>query len=38
MEHAIRAPEDGLVNEFYYQVGDLVNGGAEMLGFETVKK
>jgi 3-methylcrotonyl-CoA carboxylase alpha subunit len=36
MEHSIRAPEDGQVIEFYYQIGDLVNGGAEMLNFETV--
>jgi len=36
MEHSIRAPEDGQVIEFYYQIGDLVNGGAEMLNFEAV--
>jgi len=34
MEHTIRAPADGKVVEFYYQAGDLVDGGAELLNFE----
>jgi 3-methylcrotonyl-CoA carboxylase alpha subunit len=34
MEHTIRAPTDGKVVEFYYQAGDLVDGGAELLNFE----
>jgi 3-methylcrotonyl-CoA carboxylase alpha subunit len=34
MEHSIRAPHDGQVIEFYFQVGDLVDGGAEMLDFQ----
>jgi 3-methylcrotonyl-CoA carboxylase alpha subunit len=34
MEHTICAPEDGRVVEFYYQTGDLVDGGAELLNFE----
>ena len=34
MEHTIRAPQDGLVRAFYYQPGDLVDGGAELLEFE----
>jgi 3-methylcrotonyl-CoA carboxylase alpha subunit len=34
MEHTIRAPQDGRVREFYYQPGDLVEGGAELLDFE----
>ncbi|MDX2480319.1 MAG: acetyl/propionyl/methylcrotonyl-CoA carboxylase subunit alpha [Desulfuromusa sp.] len=38
MEHTIRAPDNGQVIEFYYQIGDLVSGGAEMLKFETGKK
>jgi 3-methylcrotonyl-CoA carboxylase alpha subunit len=38
MEHTIRAPRDGQVVEFYYQIGDLVNGGAEMLNFEAEEK
>lgn len=33
MEHAIIAPADGTVTEFFYQKGDLVNGGAELLAF-----
>ncbi len=34
MEHTIRAPTDGAVVEFYFQVGDLISGGAELLQFE----
>lgn len=34
MEHTIRAPEDGRVIAFYYQPGDLVDGGAPLLDFE----
>lgn len=34
MEHALKAPSDGLVTEFYYQAGDLVDGGAALLNFE----
>lgn len=37
MEHTIRAPEDGKVVEFYYQPGDLVDGGAELLDFEAAE-
>ena len=33
MEHTIRAPADGKVTQFYYQPGDLVDGGAELLDF-----
>jgi 3-methylcrotonyl-CoA carboxylase alpha subunit len=33
MEHTIRAPAAGTVNAFYYQPGDLVDGGAELLEF-----
>ncbi len=33
MEHTIRAPSAGTVNAFYYQPGDLVDGGAELLDF-----
>ena len=35
MEHTIRAPSAGTVDSFYYQVGDLVDGGAELLKFKT---
>ncbi|PLW68676.1 acetyl/propionyl/methylcrotonyl-CoA carboxylase subunit alpha [Pseudohalioglobus lutimaris] len=33
MEHTIRAPGAGVVQTFYYQPGDLVDGGAELLNF-----
>ncbi len=33
MEHTIRAPVAGAVKEFYFQPGDLVDGGAELLEF-----
>jgi 3-methylcrotonyl-CoA carboxylase alpha subunit len=35
MEHTIRAPADGTVQSFYYQAGELVDGGAELLDFKT---
>lgn len=34
MEHALNAPSAGKVTEFFYQAGDLVDGGAELLAFE----
>jgi len=33
MEHTIRAPAAGKVESFFYQPGDLVDGGAELLDF-----
>jgi 3-methylcrotonyl-CoA carboxylase alpha subunit len=33
MEHTIRAPGEGLVEQFFFQPGDLVDGGAELLQF-----
>jgi 3-methylcrotonyl-CoA carboxylase alpha subunit len=33
MEHTIRAPATGKVAAFFYQPGDLVDGGAELLDF-----
>jgi 3-methylcrotonyl-CoA carboxylase alpha subunit len=33
MEHTIRAPAAGRVEAFYYQPGELVDGGAELLDF-----
>lgn len=33
MEHTLRAPCDGTVEAFYYQAGDLVDGGAELINF-----
>lgn len=37
MEHTIRAPADGKVIEFYYQAGQLVDGGAELVNFEVAE-
>ncbi|MGH1372154.1 MAG: acetyl/propionyl/methylcrotonyl-CoA carboxylase subunit alpha [Cellvibrionaceae bacterium] len=37
MEHTIRAPADGSVSEFYFQAGDLVDGGAELLAFTAIE-
>ncbi|AWL11788.1 Urea carboxylase [Saliniradius amylolyticus] len=34
MEHSLNAFADGKVTEFFYQPGDLVDGGAELLTFE----
>ncbi|NNM00572.1 MAG: ATP-grasp domain-containing protein [Gammaproteobacteria bacterium] len=34
MEHVVGAPEAGRVVEFFYQPGDLVDGGATLLDFE----
>lgn len=34
MEHSIKAPEAGTVTEFFFQAGELVDGGAELLSFE----
>ena len=33
MEHTIRAPAPGQVEAFFYQPGDLVDGGTELLKF-----
>ena len=38
MEHAIIAPADGAVREFFYQAGELVDDGAELLAFEESKE
>jgi 3-methylcrotonyl-CoA carboxylase alpha subunit len=35
MEHTIRAPAAGRVAQFFYQPGDLVDGGAQLMEFET---
>ena len=35
MEHTIRAPAAGIVTEFYFKPGDLVDGDAELLNFES---
>lgn len=33
MEHTIKAPADGQVDAFFYQAGELVEGGSELLTF-----
>lgn len=33
MEHAIKAPTPGTVTDVFYSVGDLVDGGADLLNF-----
>ena len=35
MEHTIRAPADGLVEAIYFKEGEMVDGGVELLSFET---
>lgn len=37
MEHALKAPSDGVVSEFFYAAGELVDGGAELLAFEAAE-
>jgi 3-methylcrotonyl-CoA carboxylase alpha subunit len=34
MEHAIKAPTAGTVTDVFYGIGDLVDGGADLLTFE----
>lgn len=34
MEHTIHAPQKGIVKEWFYNVGDLVDEGVELLKFE----
>lgn len=33
MEHTIRAPADGIVESIYFNEGEMVDGGAELLAF-----
>ncbi|GAW97725.1 MULTISPECIES: acetyl/propionyl/methylcrotonyl-CoA carboxylase subunit alpha [Colwellia] len=33
MEHTIKAPSDGIVNEVFFSAGDMVSGGTELLVF-----
>ncbi len=37
MEHTIRAPAAGVVEQFFFAAGDLVDGGAELLAFTTAE-
>lgn len=34
MEHTITAPQDGAVESFFYQPGELVDGGATLLSYQ----
>jgi 3-methylcrotonyl-CoA carboxylase alpha subunit len=34
MEHTIKAQADGMVLQFHFAPGDLVEGGASLLDFE----
>jgi 3-methylcrotonyl-CoA carboxylase alpha subunit len=36
MEHTIKAPSDGEVNEVFFSSGDMVDGGAELLAFSAL--
>jgi len=36
MEHCIKAPNDGVVNEVFFGTGDMVDGGAELLSFSAL--
>ena len=38
MEHAIIAPANGTVTEFFYQPGELVDDGAELLAFAELEE
>jgi 3-methylcrotonyl-CoA carboxylase alpha subunit len=37
MEHTIKAPSNGKVDEVYFKEGDMVDGGAELLAFTAQK-
>nr|WP_315984054.1 acetyl-CoA carboxylase biotin carboxyl carrier protein subunit [Aliamphritea spongicola] len=34
MEHSLKAPHDGTVAEVFYQEGELVDDGAELIALE----
>ncbi|WP_206484041.1 acetyl/propionyl/methylcrotonyl-CoA carboxylase subunit alpha [Thalassotalea sp. G2M2-11] len=34
MEHTIKAPSDGVVTAIFYQTGDMVDGGCELIAFD----
>ena len=41
MEHTIKAPSNGTIDEIFFHEGDMVDGGAELLAFtaeETTNK
>ncbi len=38
MEHTIKAPSDGTIDEIFFHKGDMVDGGAELLAFTAQEK
>jgi len=38
MEHTIKAPNDGTIDEVFFQAGDMVDGGSELLSFTELTK
>jgi len=38
MEHTIKAPSDGTIDEVFFNAGDMVDGGAELLAFTESEK
>lgn len=38
MEHSLKAPAAGCVDEFYFKAGDLVDGGVELLAFQATQE
>jgi 3-methylcrotonyl-CoA carboxylase alpha subunit len=38
MQHTMQAPSDGIVTELFCSAGDLVDGGSELLNFETLEE
>jgi 3-methylcrotonyl-CoA carboxylase alpha subunit len=38
MEHTVRAPGPGVVEDFYFAPGDLLDGGAELLRFSPLEE
>lgn len=38
MEHTIRAPADGVIDNIFYAEGDMVDGGSELLAFSIIEE
>ena len=38
MEYAIRAPHDGMISSWYFQVGDQVKAGDELVEFQSLEQ
>jgi 3-methylcrotonyl-CoA carboxylase alpha subunit len=37
MEHAIKAPHDGIIDAIYFNEGELVSDGAELLAMSAIE-